>query len=197
MSKGLTVRELLKDTYYRISKECSSQRIVLPKRTLVEIADDSDWHRTRTGYMGYESADLFQLGGKTWAIARGEKCGGYPAERYDSDIIALEITTGGKISKQIQEGLVEKIQKSSYFKNSLIFSGYDGALGISQNGRFGMIMLELLKPKIKKFIAQKADYDTSVISASTLQYPVKKPMLYKPECVNFLSEAIETVLKEI
>lgn len=196
MSKGLTVRELLKDTYYKMSEKCSSQRIFLPKRTLVEIADDSDWHRTRTGYMGYESADLFQLGGKTWAITVGEKCGDYPAERYDSDIMALEIITEGKTSKQIQEELIEKIQNSPYFENSLIFGGNDGNLGISQNSRFGMIMLELLKPEIKKFIAQKAKYDTSVISASTLQHPVKKPILYKTKLVDFLSEAIKIVLKK-
>ncbi|MBI4154995.1 hypothetical protein HY498_02840 [Candidatus Woesearchaeota archaeon] len=55
--KGLNVRELLKNTYSRLSERHNPQEIVIPNRALAEIANDSDWHRTRVGYMGYESAE--------------------------------------------------------------------------------------------------------------------------------------------
>lgn len=102
-NSGLNVRELLKETYSILQKRYNPQQIILPRRALAEIADDSDLHRIRVGYIRYESAGLFQLDGKTWAIARGEKWGSYPAEPYDSDILALEFLVEGKTPEQIQE----------------------------------------------------------------------------------------------
>lgn len=193
--KGLNVRDLLKSTYSRLSERHNPEEVVLPNRVLAEIANDSDWHRTRVGYMGYESAGLFQFDGKTWAIARGEKCGSYPAEPYDSDLLALELIAEGKTSEQIQEELREGIGRSSYFRNSLIFGMADGNLSLSKDGRFGERMLRRLQPEIQRFITQEPEYDRSVILVSTLQYPTIKRMLYKPEFVDFLADSIEAVLK--
>ena len=77
MSKqnDLNVRELLKKTYSILCKRYKPKDITFSERALTEIADDSDWHRTKKGYMGYGAAALFQLDGKSWAIVRGEKCG--------------------------------------------------------------------------------------------------------------------------
>jgi hypothetical protein len=64
--------------------------LFFPNKALTEIARDSDWHRTKVGYMGYETAGLFEFGGSIWIVGRGEACGSYPADPYDSDILALE-----------------------------------------------------------------------------------------------------------
>ncbi len=57
-------------------------------------------------------------------------------------------------------------------------------------------MQEILKPKIEDYVFQKPEYDTSVVLLSTLKHPTKKSMLYKPQFVNFLTDSIETVLKD-
>lgn len=44
--EGLTVRGLLKNTYGILIERHKPQEIVLLKRGLAEIADDSDYHRT-------------------------------------------------------------------------------------------------------------------------------------------------------
>ncbi len=193
--EGLNVRELLKSTYLRLYERHNPQVVVFSNRALAEIANDSDYHRTRVGYMGYDSAGLFQFDGKTWAISRGEKCGGYPAEPYDSDLLALEFLAEGKTPKQIQEELGEGIGQSSYFRNSLIFGMADGNLSLNKEGRFGEKMLKRLQPEIQRFIAQEPEYDRSVILVSTLQYPTTKNMLYKPEFADFLADSIEAVLR--
>ncbi len=197
----LTVRQLLKATYDNLAERQPNEEVALPEQTLAEIANDSDYHRTRIGYMRYESAKLFQFGDKTWAITIGKKYGSYPAEPYDSDLSALELSIENKTQEQIIEGLGKKIDRSIYFRNSLIHGMADGnlAAGTSHhwlNNPFQGRILELLKPKIKDYIAQKPEYDTTMLLASTLQHPTNKVMLYKPEFVDFLVDTIETVLKE-
>lgn len=191
---GLYVRDLLKNAYKTLSQQHKNQEIIFPNRALTEIADDSDGHRTRTGYMGYEGARAFQFNGKIWVVARGEKCGSYPAEPYDSDVMALEFPLKGRITKATKEELVKKIGESSYFTNSLIYGMVDGNLAVNKKGRFGKQMLEQLRPRIQEFIAQEPEYDRSVILASTLHYPTTKNMLYKPEFADFLAESFEAVL---
>lgn len=194
---GLSVRELLKNTYILLCERHKPQQIVLADRALAEIANDSDWHRTRVGYMGYENVGLFGLNGKEWAIARGEACGSYPAEPYDSDILALEFDLKGlrKTKEQIQEELKEAIGMSSYFENSLVYGMADGNLAVSENSRFGKKMLETLRPEMQKFIAEKPEYDSRYLSLSTLSPVCTKNVKYKNEFADFLADSIENVLR--
>lgn len=224
--EGLFVRELLKNTYDRLAERNPHQEIVLAEPALAEIANDSDWHRTRIGYMKYEKANFLQLDNKNWAIGRGESYGSYPAEPYDSDILALELVYDEKKSEKIkekirkgrtldlstisidtempviQERLKRGIENSRYFENTLVCGMADGHLATGGRSSwypnpFKERMLELLKPKIDDFIEQKAEYDTRYILASTLRHPTTKLMLYKPNFVDFLTETIEFVLKEV
>ena len=195
--EGLNVGELLKNTYSKLYERHHPQEIVLPNRVLTEIANDSDWHRTSIGYMGYELAGLFELNGSVWAIARGEACGSYPAEPYNSDLLALEIELKNpiKTEKQIQEELGESIRRSEYFRNSLIYGMADGNLAVSKKGIFGERMIEILKPEMQRFIAQKPEYDSQYLSVSTLIPICKSTAKYKPEFVDFLADSVEAILK--
>ncbi len=185
----------MKNTYSILAERNNPREIVFPRRVLTEIADDSDWHRSRSGYMCYKYAGLFHLDGKTWSITRGEKCGSYPAEPYDSDILALELLAEGKTLEQIQKELKEGIEHSSYFRNSLIFGMADGNLSSIEGSRFGREMSRRLQPEINRFIAQEPEYDEGVILVSTLQYPTTRCMLYRQEFADFLADSIEAVLK--
>ena len=133
---SLNVRNVLKGTYALLRERHNPKEIVFPNGVLTEIGNDSDWHRTKVGYMGYESEGLFQLDGVTWAIARGEKCGSYPAEPYDSDLLALEVIVEGKTHEKIQEELSERIAYSSYFIKSLVCGAAAGNLFFSYIRRF-------------------------------------------------------------
>ena len=136
--KDLNVRELLKNTYSVLCQRHGPQEIVFQKRALSEIADDSDYpgDSSRKGYMFYEGIGLFQLESRTWAIARGERSQNYPAQEYDSDILALGFSAEGKTQEQIQEELGNDINNSSYFENSLIYGVANGNLVVKKGGRF-------------------------------------------------------------
>jgi hypothetical protein len=190
---SVSIRDLLKNAYSNLQTRNPHQEIALENEAFSVIADDSDWHRSRTGYMKYNKADVFDFG-KSWALGIGEKAGSYPARPYDSDIIALELSQCEPM--QIQKEIGEKIAASSYFENSLVFGYADGNLGINKEGRFGNRMMQLIKPKVPEFIAQRPEYDESVIELSTLRPPVTREMTYKPKFADFITEVIETVLRE-
>jgi hypothetical protein len=185
--QGLTGRELLEKTYSALVEQAGIKTIKLKTILLQEIADDSDWHRTRKGYMRYESLDLIKLDRAWWCIGNGKKSGSYPAERYDSDIIAV------KINKTNTPYVIERVASSRYFENSPVYAMADGNLCIGKG--FKDDMLERLRPKIEQYIAQNPEYDSQYLLLSTLQHPVTKHMLYKPEFAGFIAKTIEDVLK--
>ena len=193
---GLTIGQLIKETYKLLAQRNKHEEIIFPedKRPSPEIANDSDWHRTRTGHMFYESVRLFQFGGRTWAIGVGTASGGYPAKRYDSDLLALEFVLDGKHKEQIIDELATEIRHSEYFANTLFFGKSDGLLAISKEGRFSNVVWERLAPVAEEYLAQKPEYDTGVILASTLQYPTTKQTLYKNTFPEFLAKTIEDIL---
>lgn len=205
MSKkeGLSVGELLKNTYDRLAEKRPHQEIVLPHKTLSEIANDSDGHRTKVGYMGYEKANLFQFNGKTWAVSRGEAWGGYPADPYNSDILAIEIVLKKEIkgskfrkksNKQLADDIIKAIKRGSYLGNSLICGMADGQLTVSKSSPFGERILELLRQKTPNYIAQELE-TRSDMTQLDLRPVVEKEMRYKSEFVDYLTMAIESVLK--
>ena len=193
-SEGLDVRQLLESVCSVLSERHNPQQIVFPDKAYTEITEDSDWHRKRYGYMGYESAGLYRFGGKTWAIARGEKFVGHPAGKYDSDILALEFLAAGSSLGIVQERLKREIGLSSYFFRSLIRGLSDGNLDFSKTN-LGDEMSERVRPVMHGFIAQMPEYDPSVIKASTMSHPIKKPLLYRPEFADLLADSIEAVLR--
>lgn len=200
MTRELNVRKLLKETYSLLFKRHNPQEIVFSRMPMPEIANDSDWHRTRTGHMEYESAGIFNFNGKNYCIARGEACGGYPADPYDSDILALEFELKNnakrkKTDKQIREELYNLIDGSDYFKNSLLHALANGNLGIEKGSRFGEKMFEIIKPKIESFTNQKPEYDREVLTMD-LRPVCKKEAKYKPGFVKFLANSIESVLSD-
>lgn len=194
-NKGLDVRELLKNTYDRLLKKHSSREIVFPIEVLAEIANDSDYHRTRVGYMGYKSAGLFQFNNKTWAIARGEKRGSYPADPYDSDILTLPFSIKTSREEKIRDKLKKDIENNYYFRNSLIVGMADGIIGASQKNKLATKLFEIIGHSFSSFISQKLEYHSELFYLD-LQPAVKSPMLYKQEFVDFLANTIHQVLKE-
>ena len=139
----LNLKELLDRTYNVLSKNHHSQKIVLPEIAFHRISHSYDEHKgDRYGEIYYGSARLFELDGKTWAVARGS-AGNHWLEKSHraGDLLALELRVGeqtpeqaqehlykdgivrisSKIPEQISEGLRKGISNSSGFANSLVF----------------------------------------------------------------------------
>lgn len=200
--EGLGIVELLDVTYSKLAERHNPKELTFQNESFSEIANDSDWHRTRIGYMCYSSAGLFSLEGRTWAIARGKKGGDYPGDMYVGDIIALDLILDGKSGDDIKNELSGRISQGAYFMNALFFGARDGNLGVIKERsrgiptRFGEKMIRFVSPRIKEFILQTPEYKHNLLLATTLSPVITKVMSYKPETPDFLANCIEQLLRE-
>lgn len=192
---SLSVRELLQQVCEKIGKELRGKQITLPDKATSEIANDSDYHRSRTGYMGYESVVLIQIGEKNWALGFGAACGSYPADPYSSDIVALSISPDGKSDEELAQEIYKAIETTSYFHDSIICGMADGRLSLNENAPFGKKMMGILQSGIKDYIAQSLETDPTIFHMD-LRPVVKSSVKYKPEFVDFLKDSITGLLKE-
>jgi len=197
MSKdtSLSVRELFQGVCEKIKKEFRGEQITLLNRAMSEIADDSDYHRSRTGYMRYNSVVLVKIGEKNWALGLGVAGGGYPADPYNSDIIALLISPNGKSNEELAQEIYKAIETTSHFHDSIICGMADGRLFLKKNAHFGKKMMGVLQSGIKDYIAQNLEIDLTVFHMD-LRPVVKSSMKYKSEFVDFLKDSITGLLKE-
>ncbi len=175
----------------------------------ITIADDSDHHRSRTGYMSYDSARIITLNDQNWLLALGEKTGDYPGSQYKGDIFALpakgledlseedlpDIIKGG-ISGRLNNPLLNLFGRMPFF-NSLIIAMSKGYVNFPKDGLGGKLAELTLDKFQSEYIAKELVEDSNYILASTLEHPTKQGTKYKPEAVDLLVDGIETVLSEI
>lgn len=169
--RELSVGEITQQVYERIFKK-ESEPFKLSRPALCEIADDSDYHRIRIGYMRHVEGKVVNLNGKRWFISRGEATGDYPRKPYNSDII---------VSQTTEPPLIEVV--GAYFGSSLIVGMSNGDIKVSREGEFGRRLEERVGDDVEQFISKPIKTNTP-------------PVIYKSELVDFLVEQIEYVLRE-
>ncbi|MBU2104711.1 MAG: hypothetical protein KKF67_02975 [Nanoarchaeota archaeon] len=136
LKRKFTGGELLERVFDSLVNEHSYHQIDLPVNEdgdgiCTIIANDSDDHRIRLGFMEYKQLSFSEFGKNVWAIGLGKATGSYPARPYCNDIIALELPEN-PIDNAV-EYFVSRIIGSGNFKNSLIHSAsssfvHDGSL---------------------------------------------------------------------
>lgn len=187
----LSARELLEGVYNVLKN--GGREIKLPSKAMAKIADDSDWHRTRVGYTGYESATLLKVGEKEWVVAFGTACGDYPADPYNCDIVAVQFSGNGKSDEQVAAEIHDALEGNRCFRHSLVYVMANGQLVVNKDGHFGQKVLELLRPKVQEFIAQDLETDPRYFTLD-LRPVVKSAVQYKAEFVGFLYDTLRAVL---
>ncbi|MGV8151990.1 MAG: hypothetical protein ACP5OG_02835 [Candidatus Nanoarchaeia archaeon] len=188
---ALNVSEVLQGVYNRLGERNNFKEVILPQKVLSEIADDSDYHRTKTGYMAYEKVRFFDFNNKSWLIGNGKAYGDYPKDPYNSDILALEMKYS-KSPKKVFEAFLENV--GTYFRNSLLHARSDGTL-VTISNRFSDKITSNLSPEIDSFIAEESKYNNKIIDPATFRSVNTRQMTYKPSVIDFLAENIENILK--
>ena len=187
MSKsiGLSVGGLLEQIYEILEKTLVCREIKFPGTVRVEIADDSDYHRNRTGYMCYDSVILFKNNGKTFIIGRGKACGQYPADPYNGDIMVLEFPMEN-IEIDSSDGLYELKQemiRNDYFSSSVIVGMSDGRLIPGRKKISSPI-------NISEFIVQNLEINEDVINMDGIPM-IRKPVRYKQALAKIIANSIK------
>lgn len=133
IKKELYASEVLERTFEEIIKKQPNRQVVFSELVSTVIADDSDHHRIKRGYMVYKEVRILQFNGKHWAIGMGEAQGDYPARPYGRGIIAVKILPDESIGA---EEIAEKIQIEGGFSNLLLISKYGAVLTIANEDCF-------------------------------------------------------------
>ncbi len=187
--KEISARELFEKTYNSFKKKLSGTELKLPHKAMSKIANDSDGHRTRVGYTGYEMALIFTVKRKRWAMSFGTACGAYPAEPFNCDIAAIKISGVDKSDEMVAKEICEALEKTSYFSHSLVYAMADGRLA-THNKKVS----SLIARKIKKFTSAPLRIDSDFIIMSTLAPAMKSAVKYKPEFADFLFNTFLSML---
>ena len=192
---GISARELLLETFNDLQDKLKGKKIDLPRQARALIADDSDWHRIRRGFTGYESAVVLEPNEAkmSWVIAFGTKCGSYPADPYNCDIAAVSISTRDTPEEQLAADIYASLRRNTRFRNSLIYAMADGEIAISKRSPFIKDVLDFLQPRIEEFIAQNLEVDPELFTTD-FRPVVKSAIRYKREFVPFLSETFQAIL---
>ncbi len=176
-SGGISARDLLLQTFKLLTEQLGGREIQLPMEAKAEIANNSNWHRTHISYTGYESAVLAKIGDREWLLALGKACGSYPVESCDCDVFAWPFFCNGKPDEEVAVMACQDLERNLYYRKSLVFAGADGQLFVgNQSNPLGKKTLELLGPKINRFLVQG------------------KLVLYRQEFVPVLADILKNVL---
>lgn len=180
--QALTSKEILKNCY-ALTQEYPKKKVITFRSKALTLLEHDNQNKT-TINLAYESASLFKIKDKTWAVAFGETT--TPTTDYiNSDIIALELEEdelafNHNKDEELEDSLSELIIRSSELKNSLICSLENGRFAAPINSRFGSTLLDLLKPRFQQFIVQGSDKE--------------QVRLYKPQLAREMTSWLFNVL---
>lgn len=192
-TKELSGGEVLRKVYDAMVRSLDAQPQKLPRELFLVIADDSDHHRSRTGYMKYESGHLARIGDAPWFLAVGESYGDYPARPFHSDLLALRLLswTGPEDVRKHYDGPFGAMVRGgmSPFSDSLLVAMASGALECP--GRFGKnagrVREILASDEIRAFATQEVKRDSRYLAASDLRPAVTSPAKFSSKLVEPLA----------
>lgn len=175
--------EILPKTFAKLVSRMKGEKISTTSCS-TEIADDSDWHRTKIGYMTY--TNIYQT--PKWVLGLGYKTGSYPGDVYKQDILAIPI-------KDVENHDINSvIKQASYFKNSLIVLIEGSLLAISKNSFFSTSEDSEFE-KIARIITEKeAIFDSSKYDLSAGLQICTKRAAYKDTAPEILATFFAIVL---
>ncbi len=153
------------------------------------IADDSDYHRIRRGFMRYKSFSIVALNSQQFAIGLGTAWGDYPADPYKNDIMILRIPQIEGSMAEICEWLKKNVPSNRGFRGSVILSMADEELGFPTAWRW-------LSERLADFTRVKKATDKRFIAATTLKPVVTRRAEYNRKVVSAIARLILARLNE-
>ncbi len=183
--------EIIEKVFHKIKREYGEKLMIFEPPALSLIADDSDYHRTRRGYMKYESIAFCKIEGSWFVLGQGEAWGSYPADPYSVDILAVPISSG-EIKKQEMKKVIER-RINAFFKFSIIASKRSGAMFI---GKYWEKKIKISKERFSSFIQEASERanDLFTIEEYDMVPILVSPSKYKKELALYLFQKIEEAL---
>lgn len=171
---GIPVDELLVNTFQELKKITRSRVVSLPVAASINVANGTD-------HLSYEKAVLCG----DWAVSVG-KMWGNKKQHCKGDLVAVKVKKNGN---GIGDEILQKLNLSVPFQNSLVIARNDGQMIISENSEnpFGQKMLKYLKSVVADFVILPNDEVYAVTFESI-------PVLYKYGFAKVLADKTAEIL---
>ena len=191
-STALTIKMVLEGIYKLMMEKPGAQEYEINVSS--EVADDSDWHRTRKGSLHYSKALHVHVGNRGWIIAVSTGPRGYPADQFATDLLVypMEVSEEKITTKKIEEYIRKKV---SYFNHSPIIGLASGDIAVSQHSMFYSDVELLFKGGFNRFVEARAEYNQELMHLDGRPI-VQKQTTYQPEFINFWFDALEQILSK-
>ena len=195
-SKPFFAGRFMRASFDKVKAITGGRMIILDESPWAEIADDSDGHRERKGYMKYSRVFVTRIKGHAWILAFGEAVGGYPADPYGNDITALHLgrervfDTDQEFLKEVSE----KLGESEYFSNSLILTMSSGAMSFNKPSSWFNYAMPAIRDIAPQLVAEDPKFDREHLSLSTLSPIVTSSAKYNVAAPKMLAEKLVEVL---
>lgn len=203
--KGLGVGEVLEGVYEELVKTSGAREVDFPRAVHTIIADDSDYHRTRRGFMMYEKVLFLPKGEDLWVVAWGRARGGYPADPYDSVITAFVFEKRPE-EDELLTHTEKALEIAAFFSHSLIVGMKSGDLAFiekprsyvyTQTNHLAVALGRALEARIQSHhVVTEKDVNRELIDMGTLRPLVTRATRYSPSIIPVIADAIHTVLSD-
>jgi hypothetical protein len=140
--------------------------------------------------MGYDSVRVVKLKDKIWILGKGEACGQYPADPYDSDIFVFCLPEDRK-DKPIEDS----IRWQEYFVSSAFFAMSDGQVAANKDSEIAQKVLFSFMDEWPKYVIEPTKYRDDVIGLD-LRPIAQSSASFKPELVEILVGRIVQAISE-
>lgn len=177
---GLRIDEVMWRVFVYVVWFFEGEFVNMDQKIFVEMADDSDPHRERNGYMIYDQYVRFENAkGYKFIGGFGKKCNNYPGEVFSSDFLLI------KLGKNFEGKEAEIIKDSEYFRNSLFVTLESGHFSVGP--RFDLNDSLFSRSIMSEYVVRnmKVDPDHVTLSCNPI---VIESLLYNEKFVDYLAK---------
>lgn len=121
--RKMKAKEVLVRAFQEVLPNLDAERIELVKPIRTLIADDSDHHRIRRGWMRYDELYRTRVASRTIFLGLGEPEGSYPAAPYHSDVLLAVYDEDPETLDVVREDIT---RKGYFFRLSFLIATNSG-----------------------------------------------------------------------
>ncbi len=186
----LTADQVLSEVLTLLRAKWKNEEMNFEPPIRVEVADDSDYHRTAKGYFRYNTLYVVTLPHSRWIIGKGTNGGGYPSDGLVSDILARKIPS---TSPTDHKTIARLVIQSEYFSHSVVVVRRGGEFSVAGSEARQAEYHRLFRAEAKEVVAEEGKVNTEVMTMS-LQPVYDRDTLWNLRMAELMAEAVAQIL---
>ncbi len=187
---SLTADQVLNEVLALLLAKWENEATDLESPIRVEVADDSDYHRTRKGYFRYNRLYVVTLPRHRWILGKGVNAGGYPADGLVSDLLARQLPS---VLQADHKTIIGVVTGSEYFSHSVMVVREGGEFAVAGSQQRQAEYRRLFRADAKEVVASEGKVNTEVMTMS-LEPVFDSETLWTRRMAELMAETIAQIL---